>query len=179
VELTLIEETVHFLSVCRKLAKPVNDLNLKLLWTRVRLPPSPFIYILKNPPPALFTNACEVFRLTKGASENKTTPEGTYSMCKRSERRENIKRKMMEFYKSNPCVDCGEEDPRVLDFDHLNNKKHNVSTLLRKEYSWESILLEASKCEVRCANCHRRKTAIEQSHYTNRLLKEYFCSTGG
>jgi hypothetical protein len=41
VELTLIEETVHFLPVCRKLAKPVNDLNLKLLWTRVRLPPSP------------------------------------------------------------------------------------------------------------------------------------------
>lgn len=95
-------------------------------------------------------------------------------MDKRSIRRENIKRKMMEFYKSNPCVDCGETDPRVLDFDHISNKSHNVSTLLRKEYSWSSILEEAAKCEVRCANCHRKKTAVEQRHYTNRLMREFF-----
>jgi len=95
-------------------------------------------------------------------------------MDKRSIRRENIKRKMMEFYKSNPCVDCGETDPRVLDFDHVFNKSHNVSTLLRKEYSWSSILEEAAKCEVRCANCHRKKTAVEQGHYTNRLMREFF-----
>ena len=95
-------------------------------------------------------------------------------MCKRSERIEAIKKKMMQFYKLNPCVDCGETDPRVLDFDHINNKKYNVSTLISKEYSWESILEEASKCEIRCANCHRKKTAIEQNHYTNRLLLEYF-----
>lgn len=104
--------------------------------------------------------------------------KGTYSMNSRSKRRETIRRKMMNFYKNNPCVDCGESDPRVLDFDHLNNKKHNVSTLLRKEYSWDSILEEARKCEVRCANCHRIKTSIEQNHYTNRLLSEFFLDTG-
>jgi len=102
--------------------------------------------------------------------------KGKYSMCKRSERREGIKRKMMEFYQLNPCVDCGESDPRVLDFDHINTKRHNVSTLLRKEYSWESILEEAARCQVRCANCHRKKTAIEQNHYTNRLLGDFFAS---
>jgi L-lysine 2,3-aminomutase len=100
--------------------------------------------------------------------------KGTYSMCKRSERRENTRRKMMEFYKFHPCVDCGESDPRVLDFDHINNKKHNISTLLTKEYSWDSILKEAEKCQVRCANCHRKKTAVEQNHYTNRMLNEFF-----
>ena len=96
------------------------------------------------------------------------------SMCKRAERRENIKRKMMDFYKTNPCVDCGQSDPRVLDFDHVNTKRHNISTLLKKEYSWETILEEAKNCEVRCANCHRVKTAIDQNHYTHRLLNEFF-----
>ena len=112
--------------------------------------------------------------LTKKSSGGKVKQKGSYSMCKRSERRESIKRKMMDFYLTNPCVDCGETDPRVLDFDHLNNKKHNISTLISKEYSWDSILEEAAKCEIRCANCHRKKTAVEQNHYTNRLLSEYF-----
>lgn len=95
-------------------------------------------------------------------------------MSKRSLRREEIKRRMMLFYKDHPCVDCGETDPRVLDFDHINTKRHNISTLLRKEYSWETILKEAANCEVRCANCHRIKTSIDQNHYTNRLLEEFF-----
>lgn len=95
-------------------------------------------------------------------------------MTSRNRRKEEIKRKMMDFYLTNPCVDCGETDPRVLDFDHINNKKVNISTLLRKEYSWDSILEEAAKCQVRCANCHRRKTSIEQNHYTNRLYEEFF-----
>ena len=64
--------------------------------------------------------------------------------------------------------------PYFFSKDHFNNKKYNVSYLINKEYSWESILEEASKCEVRCANCHRIKTAIEQDHHTNLLLKEFF-----
>ena len=85
-------------------------------------------------------------------------------MSTRNIRKDKTRRMMMEFYLKNPCVDCGETDPRVLDFDHINNKKVNISTLLSKEYSWDSILEEASKCQIRCANCHRRKTSIEQSH---------------
>jgi len=112
--------------------------------------------------------------LTMEHEQDKMPKGGSYQMKKRQERRENIKRKMMEFYKSNPCVDCGESDPRVLDFDHINTKRHNVSTLLRKEYSWDSIIQEAKQCEVRCANCHRKKTAVDQNHYTNRLLGEFF-----
>ena len=112
--------------------------------------------------------------MTEKKDDDTPSTGSEYSMCKRSERRERIKRKMMDFYKIHPCVDCGQSDPRVLDFDHINTKRYNISTLLKKEYSWESILEEAKNCEVRCANCHRIKTAINQNHYTHRLLNEFF-----
>jgi len=38
-----LEARLPFLVCDSKLDKPVNDLNLKLLWTRVRFPPSPLL----------------------------------------------------------------------------------------------------------------------------------------
>ncbi len=57
------------------------------------------------------------------------------------------------------CVDCGESDPRVLDFDHVRGvKKNNVSDMASGAYSISRIKKEIRKCEVRCANCHRKAT---------------------
>jgi hypothetical protein len=64
---------------------------------------------------------------------------------------------LLEFFKSHPCVDCGEKDPVVLEFDHLREKLFDVAQALPYR-SWDSILLEIAKCEVVCANCHRRRT---------------------
>jgi hypothetical protein len=59
-----------------------------------------------------------------------------------------------------PCIDCGEADPCCLDFDHVRGKKHAaVSRMISIGYSWEAIEAEISKCEVRCANCHRKRHA--------------------
>ena len=76
------------------------------------------------------------------------------------------RRKIFDYYKSHPCVDCGEKDPMVLEFDHRDgvDKFDNVSTMIR-DYSWENISKEIAKCDVRCANCHRRRTAISQGWY--------------
>lgn len=77
-----------------------------------------------------------------------------------SSNRERIK----EYLESHPCVDCGESDIRVLQFDHKDpvTKKGNVCELL--PWSWRVIKEEIDKCDVRCANDHRRRTG-EQFGY--------------
>lgn len=67
---------------------------------------------------------------------------------------------------SHPCVDCGVNDPRVLQFDHVRGRKdREVSNMLRARLSLQRIDEEIKKCEVRCANCHSVKTAQERNYY--------------
>ena len=61
----------------------------------------------------------------------------------------------------NPCVDCGLLDPLVMEFDHISGKKiAEVSNLVRNAAPLSVIVAEIAKCVVRCANCHRRRTAL-------------------
>lgn len=65
-----------------------------------------------------------------------------------------------EYLLKHPCVDCGEADPIVLEFDHVRGEKRwNIADMVRSGRKWERVLEEIEKCEVRCANCHRRITA--------------------
>lgn len=72
---------------------------------------------------------------------------------------------LWDFLKRNPCIDCGEADPIVLDLDHIRDKVINVSDLVQQAGSIERIQEEINKCEVRCANCHRRKTSKQFDWY--------------
>jgi hypothetical protein len=65
---------------------------------------------------------------------------------------------LLEYFKTHPCVDCGEDDPVVLEFDHLGEKLFDIGREIHNR-GWQSILDEIAKCEVVCANCHRRRTA--------------------
>jgi hypothetical protein len=76
--------------------------------------------------------------------------------------RERGRRIVSEYLAAHPCVDCGETDPTVLDFDHRDRstKIDAVAALIRRN-SIGKLLAEMAKCDVRCANDHRRKTARE------------------
>src|ERR1044071_694184 len=91
-----------------------------------------------------------------------------YNVRLKTERRHRYIQRIREYLWTHPCVDCGETDPVVLDFDHVgDDKTANISYLLGIVASWERLASEINKCEVRCANCHRRKTAREQGWYKN------------
>ena len=68
------------------------------------------------------------------------------------------------------CIDCGyAAHAEALQFDHTgDDKKGNVSDLIRSDYSWATIMTEINKCEIRCANCH----AVKTSH-RKRIVEEY------
>ncbi|HWH16112.1 MAG TPA: hypothetical protein VNU25_00800 [Candidatus Paceibacterota bacterium] len=74
-----------------------------------------------------------------------------------------IREQLLKYLQTKNCKDCGESDPVVLDFDHKDpkNKTKGVARFLSGHYSWSSILKEIDKCDIRCANCHRRKTYVQ------------------
>ncbi len=87
-------------------------------------------------------------------------------------KRERMYRWLLGYYKTHPCVSCGERDPLVLEFDHTDasEKMIEVSKLVN-QWSLEKIQKEVEKCVVRCANCHRRKTAVDQNWMMVSLIK--------
>lgn len=59
------------------------------------------------------------------------------------------------------CVDCGFNlHHEALDFDHMPEfeKSFNLGLGVTSR-GWPALHAEVAKCEVRCANCHRIKTA--------------------
>ncbi len=80
---------------------------------------------------------------------------------KRNKRiRDEIRSFIWQYLSNHACVDCGEKDPIVLEFDHISDKKTEISNMHRN-YTLAKVKEEIKKCQIRCANCHRRKTARE------------------
>jgi predicted Zn-ribbon and HTH transcriptional regulator len=61
------------------------------------------------------------------------------------------------FMKNKKCNKCGFNDPRALQWHHLDpqNKSFNIgASIYSRKHSWQDIMTEISKCECLCANCH-------------------------
>lgn len=101
-------------------------------------------------------------------AQRSSTQRSAYRNQEQKRKREVAKRVFI-YLQAHPCVDCGEKDPVVLDFDHVRDSKtDNISALISK-WSWEHLLTEIKKCDVRCANCHRRVTAKRAKYQRHQL----------
>ncbi len=129
---------------------------------------------------------CGKTRLLRSFNKNKSRTDGLQTKCKSCDRtrakkyfqdnkeaqmpnilKNKLKRKIRnksfvnEYLRTHPCVDCGNTDLRVLEFDHQRDKINGVGKLVSGGQSLQLVKQEIEKCLVRCANCHRIKTATD------------------
>jgi len=94
----------------------------------------------------------------------------TYEIQKRSRDKSILRNKLYvkNYLENKSCVDCGNSDIRVLEFDHVRGVKlYHVSHMVTKAYKLELIKDEIDKCEIRCCNCHRIITHERRNNKIN------------
>lgn len=111
---------------------------------------------------------CNKTSLKKHYAENKES----YLQRNRLKKIDN-QRKILHYLTQNPCVQCGEQNPILLDFDHLEpkTKTKSVSQMVSEGWSWIKISKEIKKCQILCVRCHRLKTANQNGWYN--ILNKY------
>jgi len=128
-----------------KIVKNINEFNFKSKKNEVRQAQCKKCtrLLIKN-----HYNKNKDYYLLKARSRNKIL-------------RDDVNSFLIEHLSKNACVDCGESDIIVLEFDYtgIKPKFKSVSQLVRSRVHLDVIKEEIKKCEVRCANCHKRKTA--------------------
>lgn len=139
------------------------------------------------------TKTCTKCKFEKSIDEfakNSSRKDGLHNICKpckkeyntdyygrtkhvykesRAERRKRMRRDaqrfVLSFLSTHPCVDCGETDVVVLQFDHQRDKIAAIAQLINLGASVKRIAVEIEKCEVVCANDHARRTATQFGWY--------------
>jgi hypothetical protein len=107
---------------------------------------------------------CHRRRTARRAGWGRLAPAGKACRSERWRRNRNIEWVYARL-RAASCVDCGIVDIAVLEFDHVGEKRGGVMDLAWAEYSLDTLAQEIEACEVRCCNCHRRKTATAASWF--------------
>jgi hypothetical protein len=78
---------------------------------------------------------------------------------------------VIEYFRTHPCVDCGEKNPVQLLFDHVRGvKSRNLAQMIRDGVSWRRVEEEIAKCDVRCFNCHARRHSLARNTWKQRKI---------
>lgn len=124
---------------------------------------------------------CKLFKSLDLFSSKRDSRDKKHSVCKnciriamkqrydkfpdlKKEQNKQLKEKIKIFVndlkKEKGCCICGEKDPIVLDFHHLdpNQKNKEVSFWVHNK-SMKKVLEESAKCVIVCSNDHRRLEA--------------------
>lgn len=83
-----------------------------------------------------------------------------------NEKRIKTQKFIREYLQSHPCVDCGQTDADLLEFDHITDKTMGIAVMVQRGYSIAKIVDEIAKCQVRCLYCHRKKTIKQLGWYS-------------
>jgi len=76
---------------------------------------------------------------------------------------------LREYKATHPCIECGESDPVVLDFHHRDRTQKAFTVAHRAGRIGQATLLkEIEKCDILCANCHRRHTSRNNDYSLGR-----------
>ena len=144
---------------------------------------------------------CKIEKLHSDFAKHKNRKDGLQAFCKdcnkersriyylrwTDEHRIEVKRRKkiykttaikytIDYLMEHPCIDCGETNPLVLEFDHKDPRKKDrcVSHFLTGNagIALNRLKLEIVKCDVRCANCHRLKTVKQFNHEKYKIWKK-------
>lgn len=62
------------------------------------------------------------------------------------------------------CMECGNDDPRVLEIDHADGSGGQDRKRRSKVSILRSVVTNHSDYQLLCANCHRIKTIVNGEH---------------
>lgn len=88
------------------------------------------------------------------------SPEAPETWSRKKDYRDRVNR----IKSDSGCSRCPENFAGCLEFHHLepDEKIDTIPNLIKFGYDWEVIETEISKCEILCANCHRKLHVFER-----------------
>lgn len=122
-------------------------------------------FVLKRSEGRRSSHCKECLNWNARSSYEKLSPKQKTAMLERVRRNTALAKKRLEqvvreHLTAHPCVDCGETNLVLLEFDHTRGVKNDsICRLMRRQVKVETLRKEIEKCDVRCVRCHRLKTA--------------------
>jgi len=110
----------------------------------------------KNKEKKILHSNCKVCQRKAKRDYYKRNSKEEYKRVKK--RRDKIAKWFKNYKSTLECEKCGANHIAVITFHHKNpnNKENNITTMVSDGHSKENIKKEIDKCQVLCANCHRK-----------------------